>query len=402
MTTEAAKGQFGPDRFTVRSQKGMSVDAKYLKDRTGLNYIIDPSTSKPYIVPDDYDPSATADYFRRKLMDTTSDGSANPDLFELLGTRRPIYQEIFRAFKQGGWGDLQRPLDDKTDVVLAFKPAASFNLGVGAAAAKVSALEATIGGGIYNVQKNYDNNAVRKDYRQFGNVPENPPHIEDGVDNFARGTLTGPDGASFGHGSQIDGSAAGGNNGFYHRGRLTDPVTYDGSVGGGNNEYYHVAPGLRPIGDPGPAPINLELEPGEQSYRPSPINHVPPSGSPTVVQPTKWTPNQSTEAKPPSADTTANISSFGSLPVSGTHSPFGKASGASIDTRTQLAGGPWALGDDGLYHLAPPNTPWLPDGALGVSSQGTGFDSRPFIVPQNIHPELARMLLFGTSTLGRR
>ena len=42
MPTVPAAGQFGPDQFTVQSLKGQTVDAKFLRDTTGQNYIIDP------------------------------------------------------------------------------------------------------------------------------------------------------------------------------------------------------------------------------------------------------------------------------------------------------------------------------------------------------------------------
>ena len=69
MPTVPATGQFGPNNFTVQSIKGVAVDAKYLMDSTGANYIIDPNspTGKPYVVPRDYDPAVTSAYFTNKL-----------------------------------------------------------------------------------------------------------------------------------------------------------------------------------------------------------------------------------------------------------------------------------------------------------------------------------------------
>ncbi|MDO9294832.1 hypothetical protein, partial [Bradyrhizobium sp.] len=101
------------------------------------------------IVPRDYDPTTTAVYFSNKLKASL----AGPTLDDrgASAAQTSIYQELKNAFRQGGWGDLQRPLADKTDVVRAFIPAASFNLGVGAAAGGVSASEAVFFGGAYNV-----------------------------------------------------------------------------------------------------------------------------------------------------------------------------------------------------------------------------------------------------------
>ncbi len=49
-------GLFGPDTFTVKSQDGTDVAAKYLKDNNG-NYILN-YEGAPYIVPADFDLNA--------------------------------------------------------------------------------------------------------------------------------------------------------------------------------------------------------------------------------------------------------------------------------------------------------------------------------------------------------
>jgi hypothetical protein len=135
MTTVPVTGQFGPPLFSVLSKKGVVVGAKWLTDSTGASYIIDPNTGRPYIVPRDYDPSAIAVYFSKKLKDTL----AGPTLDDRGSSRgqTSIYRELENAFRQGGWGDLQRLPTDKSDFVPAFTAAASFNLGVAAAAGGV-------------------------------------------------------------------------------------------------------------------------------------------------------------------------------------------------------------------------------------------------------------------------
>jgi hypothetical protein len=124
-----ANGQFGDDYFTVYS-KNASVPGKYLKDSSGENYIIDPATSKPYVVPFDYDPAKTATYF----SDSLKEALFNP-VADVMAPGAPIagvYRRLYDAFQHGGWGDLQRPLPDKTQIFDTFRPAASFNYGVGA------------------------------------------------------------------------------------------------------------------------------------------------------------------------------------------------------------------------------------------------------------------------------
>jgi len=188
MTTVLANGQFGPDQFAVLSRNLVVVDAKWLTDSAGSSYIIDQNTGRPYIVPRNYDPSITAAYFADKLSTAQAiDNSLGmgPGISSITSA---IYPELYNAFKQGGWGDLQRPLADKTDVVDAFVPAASFNLGIASAAGGVSALEAIFFGGVYNVRTNGIWNLYNNP-QGFGNNPDNPQHIQDGSDQFGRGTV---------------------------------------------------------------------------------------------------------------------------------------------------------------------------------------------------------------------
>src|SRR3954469_5282553 len=111
MGSVTAIGQFGPDQFAVLSTNLVVVDAKWLRDSTGSSYIIDPNTGRPYIVPHDYDPAVTAAYFTNKFNQVIADDSG---VSSIVAT---IYPELKAAFVQGGWGDIQRPLSDKTDVV---------------------------------------------------------------------------------------------------------------------------------------------------------------------------------------------------------------------------------------------------------------------------------------------
>jgi hypothetical protein len=106
MQTVPAMGQFGDDTFWVSSKKYVPVRAKYLRDVTGKSYIIDPKTGLPYKVPADYEPSATAAYFS-KLSRMVADTPTLPGQMPtpVVG----VYPELSRAFKVGGWGDIQRP-----------------------------------------------------------------------------------------------------------------------------------------------------------------------------------------------------------------------------------------------------------------------------------------------------
>jgi hypothetical protein len=51
-------------------------------------------------------------------------------------------------------------------------------------------LEAVIGGGLYNIRKNWRNSGITKDYWQFGNNPNNPPHIREGYNGVLGGAFS--------------------------------------------------------------------------------------------------------------------------------------------------------------------------------------------------------------------
>jgi hypothetical protein len=184
-----ANGQFGDDDLLAYSEKTKTaVRAKYLRDNSSENYIIDPTTSKPYVVPENYNPDKTIGYFSDRLKEAVF----NP-LADVMGPGASmaslLYPQLYHAFQQGGWGDLQRPLPDKTDFVEAFRPAASFNYGVAAAAAGLPTEGAVIAGGAYNAWKNPGKafSSFINNPEEFGNNPGNVSHIQDGADYFNQG-----------------------------------------------------------------------------------------------------------------------------------------------------------------------------------------------------------------------
>src|ERR1700738_812032 len=92
-----ANGQFGPEPFSVFSQKTRTeVRAKFLKDSTGENYVINPTTSKPYIVPLNYDPDKTVVYFSNKLNEALFNPLA--DGMAPGGPIEAIYPHLYHAF----------------------------------------------------------------------------------------------------------------------------------------------------------------------------------------------------------------------------------------------------------------------------------------------------------------
>src|ERR1044072_378220 len=185
MPTAPVNGQFGPNTFEVLSLKGVPVAAKYLTDAAGANYILNPITQAPYVVPLNYDPAVIASQFTTLLNNALANSGA------VSAMKNVMYPALKEAFVRGGSGDLQRPLRDKPNVVLAFIPAASYNLGVAAAAGGISAAEAIVAGGIYNVQINgigkFWNNPLA-----FGNNPGNATHIIEGSSTYLDGKVGTP------------------------------------------------------------------------------------------------------------------------------------------------------------------------------------------------------------------
>ncbi|SRR5712692_9852278 len=181
-----ANGQFGDDYFPVYSLNNkVKVDAKYLKDSYGENYIIDPTTSKPYIVPRDYDPNKTVTYFSDKLKEALQNPYGNE--IDLGRVAAFIYPELYRAFRQGGWGDLQRQLPDKNDPVTEFKPIGNFNYGLGTAAGGLATGEAVLAGGAYvpwngKFGQYFEN--MRKEPTGLGNYAGDAVHIRNGAEHF--------------------------------------------------------------------------------------------------------------------------------------------------------------------------------------------------------------------------
>jgi hypothetical protein len=100
-----------------------------------------------------------------------------------------VYPELSRAFKVGGWGDIQRPLPDKTDSVPDFVPAGNFIFGMAAAAGGVTGLEARFFGGLYNLRRLEGWRHLFANPGEFGNNPENTTDIDAGHALYNQGTL---------------------------------------------------------------------------------------------------------------------------------------------------------------------------------------------------------------------
>lgn len=154
----------------VKDIKGNIVASKWLQDDLG-NYLLDPTTKKPYIVPSDFDLSAFIDKY------------AAMHKLPLGQTLGPFMDN----FQHGRVDDLQRSYNGQlnSNFVADFRPAASFILGLAGEAAGLSSWVPVLGGGIFNV-KNYvaqlwdDFSSSIKISGEFGNNPPNDRNIREG------------------------------------------------------------------------------------------------------------------------------------------------------------------------------------------------------------------------------
>ncbi len=109
---------------TVFDKVGNSIAAKWLQDDLG-NFILNPITLKPYLVPESFN------------LGTFIDRYAALGEFPGPAARVQIVQEFMSNFPAGGVDDLQRSYNGLIGAspVLDFRPAASFVLGVAGKAA---------------------------------------------------------------------------------------------------------------------------------------------------------------------------------------------------------------------------------------------------------------------------
>lgn len=144
------QGQFGKDDFSVQTKDGKLVAAKWLNDGAG-NYVIDPQTDQPFMVPADYDMQASIEHFKkvREEYDAST-----------FSTRRVLYENVYETFRQSGIGDLQRSYNGAShttgaDFVPSFTNAASFNFGLISTVLGLKEIEVIGGGGLYNLYKSF-------------------------------------------------------------------------------------------------------------------------------------------------------------------------------------------------------------------------------------------------------
>jgi hypothetical protein len=198
MPTAPANGQFGPNNFLVQTlsqrqnNQAGTIPAKFLQTASG-DYVIDPRTSRPYVVPADYDPTAVVQKFQRMATTALENAPINADTDPFLHARVELYSSFAEMFPSGGVSDLQTAYDGivNGEFVPDFTAAASFNFGLAAAAAGLSPTEAVAGGGIYNEYKSLKGVDVDTS-GPMGNNPNNVPRTNDGFDEYYNGLFSSP------------------------------------------------------------------------------------------------------------------------------------------------------------------------------------------------------------------
>ncbi|WP_256680146.1 S8 family serine peptidase [Pseudomonas sp. Marseille-P9899] len=180
-STLVKQGQFGPDDFFVQARDGTEVAAKWLEDGMG-NYIVDPHTELPYKVPASYDLAAVIKKYegvRDRIMSFPSG--------EEVAKYAEVYDVPYKAFRQGGEGDLQRSYNEVVGgngerFVRDFTNSASFNFGLVGSVLGVSQAELIAGGGAYNLWNSLrEGGSYINTSGEFWNNPENVVSIKTGV-----------------------------------------------------------------------------------------------------------------------------------------------------------------------------------------------------------------------------
>ena len=158
----------------VTDFRGNSVAAKWLQDDVG-NYILNPITLKPYIVPLSFDLGTFTNKYAAMNV------AANP-----LALNQTL-SAFIDNFQAGRVDDLQRSYNGHVGLpfVDAFRPAASFILGVASKAAGLPDIAPVVGGGGYNAGK-YFLDILRNGTSnihingELGNNPPNDTNIREG------------------------------------------------------------------------------------------------------------------------------------------------------------------------------------------------------------------------------
>ena len=199
MTTAPTNGQFGPNYFYVQTTQEQdegqtgTVAAKYLQDSNG-DYVINPATNRPYVVPEDYNPAAVIQHFQALAAQNVDAAESSGSMSAEGNPMAAAAAQTLTAFNQFASGqpyDLQTAYNGTVNnqFVRAFTPAASYNLGLAAAAAGISPFETLAGGGVYNLTKFLLVENVNIGGYIFNN-PKNVPNINDGFNGYSSGLFS--------------------------------------------------------------------------------------------------------------------------------------------------------------------------------------------------------------------
>jgi hypothetical protein len=167
--------------WTVYDKKHRPVAAMTFVDAAG-NDVVDPKTGLPLLVPLDYDINAAIAF-----------GQSLRNMNPRLDQRAKIYAAMKQAFQAGGPHDLQRSYNWRTgggkdEFVEAFRPAASYHLGVVGRAAGLTAPEIVTAAGMYNLEQRlgprlgpWEPNPNIDTSGQIFNNPQNAVWIHEGI-----------------------------------------------------------------------------------------------------------------------------------------------------------------------------------------------------------------------------
>lgn len=159
---------------TATDKNGNTVSTKWLQDDIG-NYVLNPATMKPYVVPYTFDLAAFINKYAAMNI------ASNP-----LATAQTL-SAFADNFQVGRVDDLQRSYNGHVGLsfVADFRPAASFILGVASKAAGLPDFAPVLGGGSYNVlnyleQIKRNGSSTININGELGNNPPNDINIREG------------------------------------------------------------------------------------------------------------------------------------------------------------------------------------------------------------------------------
>jgi hypothetical protein len=184
-----------PSPVEVYDNDSRKVRAKMLVDAAGM-HVRDPMTGMPLIVDEDFNIDRAISFGRSLANTSVSPFSENPE----FDKRVAIYKAMKDGFQPGGPLEMQRSYNKmvgggKHEFVGAFRPAASYILGVVGQAAGLTPQEIMAGAGLFYLWEKYHPRHPNPNLDTSGpmfNAPQNARWIDEGIRAYQSGRFFQP------------------------------------------------------------------------------------------------------------------------------------------------------------------------------------------------------------------